>query len=329
MIHRRAHDGQPQGHGHALLEAVDLDGDVALVVVHGHHGVELPAQGTDEDGIGGEGAAGVDSSPLRRLHRRADGRDLLVADQSTVAAVRVQRRHCQAGPLHAPGPQPLSGDLDGLQHPFGGDVRGHLPQGQVAGDVHHAQRPTGQHGRAATCPRQLGQDLRVADEIVAAEAHGLLVQRRRGDGLHAARQRQLRGPHDGLHRRPPRLGAQGSRPHPAPVHVVQVEEVHLWRSEACLRHIGQNTEIHGDPQQLPRPFQHAKVAHHQRAAALVDAIIAQGLDDDLRPHPGGIAHGDGHDGPIVCLWHGDLSKEPRIQDYGAGEMQRRPTSWLR
>ena len=64
--------GKPEADVDPFVEADHLDRDVPLVVVHRHHGVELPAVGPGEDGVRGPGAAEVPAPGSRR--RRWPGR---------------------------------------------------------------------------------------------------------------------------------------------------------------------------------------------------------------------------------------------------------------
>ena len=136
MVHRGADDGQPQGDGHAALEAMYLDGDVTLVMVHGYHHVELAPQSSPEDGIGGKGTPNVNALGLGRFHSRADDFDFLSAQETAFPVVGVQPGHRQARLSQAQGPQALSGDDDGL---LGGDrdYTGWIPmfKDQVAAEI--------------------------------------------------------------------------------------------------------------------------------------------------------------------------------------------------
>src|SRR6266571_7321939 len=52
VVDAGAHEREPQRHVDALVEARQLDRDVALVVVHGDHEVELAARRPPEERVG-------------------------------------------------------------------------------------------------------------------------------------------------------------------------------------------------------------------------------------------------------------------------------------
>jgi len=56
-----ADDGEADGHVHAAVEVEQLHRDEALVVVHGDDEVVVALHGFDKDGVGGEGADGIDA----------------------------------------------------------------------------------------------------------------------------------------------------------------------------------------------------------------------------------------------------------------------------
>lgn len=128
---RGADDRQPQGDGHTALEAVHLDGDVALVVVHGHHHVKLAPQGPPEDGIGREVTSSQARLPGSRTStvpgcKRASGGTLCQArglPTSWLAWVRMSTAPMTAdgtGGAVSPGPRrgPRSRDQRRQRHPW-------------------------------------------------------------------------------------------------------------------------------------------------------------------------------------------------------------------
>ena len=139
MIHRSAHNGQPQSHRQAAFEAVRLHWDVPLVVVHGHHRVEFPSDGPEENGVGWVWASGVNPPGLCRLHCRCDLFYLLAAQQTAFPAVGIECSHTQTRFLDTHRWQTLGGELDGPQHALPGDSVRYLAQGDVTSDVHDSQ----------------------------------------------------------------------------------------------------------------------------------------------------------------------------------------------
>src|SRR5262245_11419076 len=92
VVDRGADDGQAERHIDSPLKSVHLDGDVPLVVILGHHHVELAPGGTPEDGIRGPGPRDGQSLAARPLDGRLDRAALLITEQSALPSVRVQPR---------------------------------------------------------------------------------------------------------------------------------------------------------------------------------------------------------------------------------------------
>ena len=81
VIHTGTDDRQSERHVDGVLEAQQLDGDQALIVVHGNDQVVPPADGVVEDRIGGERALHVDALLPGGGHGGLDEPFLLVAKQ--------------------------------------------------------------------------------------------------------------------------------------------------------------------------------------------------------------------------------------------------------
>ncbi len=90
-----AHERQAERDVDAVLDAEVLHRDQAVVVGHRDDDVELARMArrvarAHEDRVGRERAARVDALGARRLHRRRDDAQLLVAEQAAFAGVRVE-----------------------------------------------------------------------------------------------------------------------------------------------------------------------------------------------------------------------------------------------
>ena len=163
MGHAGADDRQTQRHVHRPVHPQQLQRDVALVVIHGHHGVEPPVAGPDHQRIGRQRP--FEPQPLGQsaLDGRADDRSLLVAEQPALAAVRIQRADADprpgvAGQLrrmarsaddfrrgsHQPRHE-LMGQPGLGQNRLLGQLAEHVPQRRVQRDVDHGQAGRRQH----------------------------------------------------------------------------------------------------------------------------------------------------------------------------------------
>ena len=76
--------------GDALVKSLQLKGDLALVVIHGHHSVKIPVKGLDEQNIGRERSVSVNSHFPGLFNGRRNHIDFLPAAFSALAAVGIQ-----------------------------------------------------------------------------------------------------------------------------------------------------------------------------------------------------------------------------------------------
>ena len=132
--------GKPSVTFTARRKPAVLSADVPLVVVHGHHGVEITPEGIQVKCVVGERSVGVEALRLRHLDRGADDADLLVAEEAVLARVRVERRDGHARrtaagqwPHRPVGQANLGGDRVDRE-----EIE-NLPKRYVQRDVHHAQ----------------------------------------------------------------------------------------------------------------------------------------------------------------------------------------------
>lgn len=84
---RGDHHRQPALHGDAAVEAEQLHGDLALVVVHGDDAVVVVP--LEEDGVAGEGALGGDALGLGGLYGGFYVVDLVAPEVAALAVVRI------------------------------------------------------------------------------------------------------------------------------------------------------------------------------------------------------------------------------------------------
>src|SRR5439155_13138673 len=151
---RRCQDGKRQAtlHGNATPKAHEFHGDLALVVVHGDHGVVLAplALHFQEDRIRREGALDRDPARARRFHRGTDDVDFFPAERSVVTVVRVQAADRDARMGDTAAQQFAVDQFHALCHAFVRDlvrhlamsnVRGHARSPQTIEDIELANRP--------------------------------------------------------------------------------------------------------------------------------------------------------------------------------------------
>ena len=320
VVHAGADDGQAQRdidalHSLPLLlltvvdEADGLEGDMALIVVHADHDVVPAADGLRENAVRRAGADNAgDALGLGSLDGRGDLLDLLAAEQAVLAAVGVQAGHCDAGVLDAHILAGLIGDLDDFQHTLFLDPVAGFAQGDVGGDVDHAQVVVGQHHGVLLGVGVGGVNLGVAVEMGVAVrllavivfqslVHGFLVQGVGAGSIHLTGHGKLDDLLDALEGCVAALHAHLC--HLELVDVldeVEVQHVDGSGGEQSIRHLV--AAVDDDvltANELPGPLEHLHVAHNDGAAVGILLRICQSLDGDLRAGAGGIAHRNAND----------------------------------
>jgi hypothetical protein len=139
-------------------------------VIRRDHRIELTADGSDEDRIGGKG-----SGDLRSPGGRCQELRFFISESSTVAGVRVQRAQRDAR-LGDPEPvsQAVASDPGGVDNRIVGQSTRHVSKRQVCGGENDAQLVGREHHGD---PRvgQLGKHFGMPRKIVSAGQQGRLV----------------------------------------------------------------------------------------------------------------------------------------------------------
>ena len=280
VVHRHAqereadgdvHAGQPRPRARRLIEreAERLHGDMALVVVHRDHDVELAAARAREQRVGGQGTVHVEALAPRRLDGRRDLALLLVAEEPVLAGVRIEPAHrdaCgratpeeaswSAARARSPGPRDRACTRSGTRRSATCVVtwmtRSSLPIRSMA-----KSRGVG----------QLGQDLRMPGVLMPGGGQRLLVD---GGGDHGVDLVPLAEAHrrlDVVIGGPARLGAHRAARQARHVHVLEIEALQGVRGEAALRgRLRTRWSGSGRVEQLERGRQHVARADDDGAA---------------------------------------------------------------
>ena len=145
--------GRPTVMFDGFIELHQFHGDVPLVVVHGHHQIELALPGPQENRIRRQRPTSWQSVGAGLLDGRRNLLAVLFSEQSFLARMRIQPGNGNARLLEAQQPHGLVAELDGRPDASGGDLAAGFVERQVGRDVDGAQPLAGQqhaHFRVAT-----------------------------------------------------------------------------------------------------------------------------------------------------------------------------------
>ena len=99
VIDGGADHGEADGDVHACLQAEDLYGTMALIVIHGDHHVEIAARGAEEQCVGGKRAFDVPSTGSAGVDGGNDFSFLFaVAEDSVLAGVGIDTANADFSP---------------------------------------------------------------------------------------------------------------------------------------------------------------------------------------------------------------------------------------
>ena len=275
----RPHDGQPCRHVHRPSTPEQLHGDVAVIVDHRRDAVEFRPVVRQKYRIARDGTGRVNPLRLGPFHCGGDDTGFLVAEQSAVGGVRVERRH--------PDPRGGAGELrddvaqqaDRVEDRFDGDVRDRRPHRLVQRHMGHGELEfvVVQQHRVRFRPGAMGENFGMAGERDARGVQTFLVQRAGDDPIGAARAALVDGEDEPVERGPSRLG--GNLPEN------DLRQIRRRRIEA-----------------LDTGGQLARIADDNGVTVL--AQLRPCRRDDLRADPGAIAHrdqqfGEGHGASVI------------------------------
>ena len=171
-------------------EAEQLDRDVALVVIHGDHGVELLRPQFHEDGVAGHRPVDIIALLAQALDGRFDDIDVLPSEQAAFAGMRIERRDGDAAARNAKRLERLVGERHDTAYPFRRHALRHVFERGMGGDVAHAHIAVNQQHHAVARLGEVGKQLGMATIMVAREVESFLADWPRANGASDAVERQ-------------------------------------------------------------------------------------------------------------------------------------------
>lgn len=216
-----ADDGDAECNIDRGIESQQLDGNMALVVIHGHHAIEFAADGAAHQCVDRQRTGNVDRVLHAGGHCGGDDARFFIAEQSVFATMWIQRTDTDrpsrtADPcekiMQQPdlfgdtfGCEPLRDARDGIVQRDMGDAEAMANAGLCVGGIWHDRLPQVsqsrfgqmQHHRESVNTALLSEDFCVAGKIVAGGMQRGFVQWSRAHGIndfvhrHVGRSRQV------------------------------------------------------------------------------------------------------------------------------------------
>jgi len=297
-----AHERQAERDVDAALDAEVLDRNEPVVVRHRDDDVEFARMpggvaGAHEDSVGSVGPAGVDPFAARRGDRGRDDAQLLVAEETAFAGVRVEPGDRDPRPCRAEPAQRRIGDPDRLDDRIEGDRVERAPQRHVDRHEDRLQLVVGQHHphrrrRAAVGGERL-QHLGMARVANARRGERLLVDRRGDDRRRFAAADERDRALDRACRRfaSARVDAADRRGEQVGGDAADLQDRNAARRQRrdVGRSVDRNNRQHAAGRSRGAP-QHADIPDDERVASIVGA---EPFGDDLGADAARIAHRDG------------------------------------
>jgi len=157
-------------------------------------------------------------------------------------------------------------------------------------DVKHPQLPRHEHQRVAAASSPFSENLGVTRKWIAGAVHRLLIDGGRNHRVYFIGPGEIDRPEDVLHRRPPGYGGEDAGGALLEVDVLEIEHRHLPKATRSLSCRSDPSEAEPAPHIAFGPLQNIAIADDDRDDLPVDRLLSEGLQDDLWPDPGRIAH---------------------------------------
>ena len=298
MVHTRAKKRQAEGQTDGAVEIQRFRGNVPLVVVKRDHSVEMTLLRQVKNGVGRDRSGDVEAPGPQILHGRCDFLDFLAAEHAPLAAVRIQRRHCNSGFRETESGKLLAGLRCELHQGLAPDLIRDFAKRQVTCEEKHPQGVRHEKSEHGGGVRELLQRFGVVQVRHIRQAQALLVDRCRRQSRRLALQAKLHSSPDRLEGRTPTFSGDFADGGTLPPSANVQHRHHPTRSSEFVDRDG--PEIALDSDQFRRALHHGQIAHDHRLTRLPHLVFRHCFDHDLGSHPGGISdrHRD-HGFPLV------------------------------
>jgi len=234
MIHRSPDNRQAHGDIDPSIETCELDRDMSLIVIHGDDKIELSSGRSIKEGIGRNGAYGIDPLGPGYCHRRRDLFPLFLAKESLLPGMGIEAGHSDPRLLKTPHPSYSMRQADDLQHALFLDPLTRVAEGNVGRDVKNTKSPRDQHQGIipSFCPPS--KDFCMTGKWVAGKVHRLLVEGRRDHRIQFTGQSKIDGLGDVFNSRTSGFGGQDAWDARFGIDIPEIQDVHLSEASSAL-----------------------------------------------------------------------------------------------
>ena len=304
MVGRGTDDRQAGREVDTAVEGQRLEGDQALVVIHGQHGVETALHVDAEESVGRVGPEGQDFLFVCCLDGRGDGFDFLGAEGTAVTGVRIEAHHGNLRLVHAKvAAQRIVHQAEFAQDGLDRDGGADLGQRKVVGDHTYPQVFRAEEHQTVLTFEFVDEVLGMAGKSESQFGYGVLVEGGGHDGVDGT---ALSVCHGGLERQDGSFRAVGRRLADFHRHAFGhgVDDIDALGAGVFSRvdHVGGNLfdfrdELAVDAEETGRTVK-------DDDAVFEDPGVGERLDDHFVSDSVGVALGDAHYNLVFhCLMH--------------------------
>ena len=207
---------------------------MSLIVIHGDDKIELSSGRSVKEGIGRNGAYGIDPISPGRCHRRSDLFLLFPAKDPLLPGMGIEAGHSDPRLLKTPHASYSMRQADDLQHAVFLDPITRVAEGNMVRDMKNAKSPCDQHQGIISGFRPLGKDLGMTGKWEPGEVHRLLVEGRCHHRIQFTGQSKIDGLRDILDCRTSGFGGEDARGARFGVDIPEIQDLHLSEASSCL-----------------------------------------------------------------------------------------------
>jgi hypothetical protein len=294
-VRGRGEDGLQAGrHRDAAVEAFQLRGDLALIVIHGDHAVEFTLECPDIDCVGRIRSGAVDALLGQRFYGGSDHLDLVATKQSTLARMGVERRHRDARVLDTGIAQHFMHQGNGIGDRLRRNLLDGLTERYVSSHAGHPLAVEHVHlGEVGLMFQQMGKHLVLVGKLPSTCKHRGLVERREGDRIDMAFAGDLNGASQRVTRELARFRRGRTAREHGRINVAQIDQGDEVVDPIDLASGGDAAHVEFHTCILHAAFEHPGVAYQHDLRNIVHTTVREDTRALLGADARAVAHGQG------------------------------------